>query len=104
MALFRFEFPDATITPKLHILEDHVVDWTKKYGVGCGFFSEQGVEVSHSGINSISHYNKVPSKPLQLKLKHESHLLKTHPHQRCKQPKKKTRGPYKKKEVTVHEH
>lgn len=48
MAIFRFELPDATITPKMHILEDHVGDWLATYKVGLGFFSEHGVEVSHA--------------------------------------------------------
>lgn len=97
MALFRFEFPNATITPKMHILEEHVVPWVKEYKAGLGFFAEVGVEASHSGLKIISpFYDTVPSKPRQLVLKLNAHLLYVHPEQRSKQPKVQRRGPYNK--------
>ena len=97
MALFRYEFPSATVTPKMHILEDHVADWTGKYKAGLGFFAEMGLEASHSGMNSISpFYDTVSSKPQQLVLKLKAHLLSVHPEQRNKQPKIQRRRPCKK--------
>ena len=38
------------ILPKLHFMEDHCLDWIKKYGVGLGLFSEQGGEQLHKTI------------------------------------------------------
>ena len=35
------EFPDATVTPELHILEDHVVPWLQKCKVVFGLLDEQ---------------------------------------------------------------
>ena len=36
MAFHRESFPDSTVTPKLHFLEEHTIPWLKKYQVGCG--------------------------------------------------------------------
>ena len=33
------------MTPKLHILEDHVVPFLEKWGVGLGFWGEHGAHV-----------------------------------------------------------
>lgn len=35
-------FPESAITPKMHILQEHVVEWMKTWHVGLGFHSEQG--------------------------------------------------------------
>ena len=42
LKLYRQLLPNETTTVKMHILEDHVVECMKKYGVGLGFMSEQG--------------------------------------------------------------
>ena len=39
MEFYRKELPQASVTPKLHILEDHVVHWTTKWQFGLGFGS-----------------------------------------------------------------
>jgi hypothetical protein len=33
---YRMNFPTATITPKLHMMEDHVVSFISLWGVGIG--------------------------------------------------------------------
>jgi len=48
--LLRSSFEWASITPKLHILDCHAADWTKKYG-SLGLFSEQGLETCHGNFN-----------------------------------------------------
>ena len=53
MSFYRDSFPHATITPKLHLLEDHVVDFVKQYRVGFGFLGEQGAESIHAKFNGI---------------------------------------------------
>ena len=35
------------VTPKMHILEYHVIDFVKKWKMGCGFYNEQ-VEKSYT--------------------------------------------------------
>lgn len=47
MEFYRQSFPDASVIPKMHILEEHVVRFLRKWGVGCGFLGEQGAESIH---------------------------------------------------------
>ncbi|XP_077985525.1 uncharacterized protein LOC144440134 [Glandiceps talaboti] len=47
----RVHFPHVAITPKLHMLEEHVLPQIQKYGVGLGFLGENGVEAIHHKIN-----------------------------------------------------
>ncbi|KAL9976703.1 hypothetical protein ACROYT_G014030 [Oculina patagonica] len=44
---FREQFPQATIPPKMHMLEDHVVSFIQKWHFPLGFFGEQGGESIH---------------------------------------------------------
>ena len=53
MALYRDSFPSATVTPKLHLLEDHVVPFVRRFNVGFGFLGEQGAESIHAPFNQI---------------------------------------------------
>ena len=52
MKAFRTHYP-GKIIPKMHFLEDHVVDWMRKWEFGLGFHGEQAVESSHSVMNNI---------------------------------------------------
>lgn len=46
--------PGATITPKVHMLEDHTVDFLRQWRVGFGMLSEQGAESIHTVFNQLS--------------------------------------------------
>ena len=48
MSSYREFFPNATILPKMHILEDHVVEWMKRWKIGAGLMGEQGAESIHA--------------------------------------------------------
>ena len=37
MAFYRRNFPEASVLPKMHMLEAHVVPWLRQWGVGLGF-------------------------------------------------------------------
>ena len=52
LEFYRERF-DASFTPKLHILEDHVVPFLRKWRVGFGFHGEQGAESLHASFNKI---------------------------------------------------
>ena len=39
---WRKTWPNETVTPKMHLLESHMVDFIKKWKVGLGFYGEQG--------------------------------------------------------------
>lgn len=51
MEHYRRSFPHATILPKMHVLEDHVLPWLKCWRVGSGLMGEQGALHSHIGAS-----------------------------------------------------
>ena len=53
MKYYREQFPTSTVTPKLHMLEEHIVPWLKKWKVGFGLLGEQGAESIHAHFNSL---------------------------------------------------
>ena len=44
MCFFRENWPDVKITPKLHIVEKHVVDFIAKWEAALGYYGEEGAE------------------------------------------------------------
>ena len=53
MEFFRSNWPAESITPKLHMLEDHVCQFIKQWGFGLGVYDEQGGESIHDELNKI---------------------------------------------------
>ena len=53
MAHYRSSFPHATVLPKMHILEDHVIPWLRKWHVGAGLMGEQGAESLHAHLHTL---------------------------------------------------
>ena len=51
LKFYRLNFPSATVLPKTHFLEDHIVPWIKKWKAGCGLMGEQGAESLHASFN-----------------------------------------------------
>ena len=41
MRYCRANWPNESIPPKIHFLEDHIVEFIKKWKVGLGFYGEQ---------------------------------------------------------------
>ena len=74
---YRATFPKATFLPKMHILEDHVIPWLKRWRIGAGMMGAESihahlmrVERNHQGIaNSVE----------QLKYIFKQHMLETTP-------------------------
>ena len=50
---FRVSFPDASITPKMHLLEDHTLEWAWNWHAGFGLSGEQGAESIHARFNTL---------------------------------------------------
>lgn len=76
MAYYREEFPAATVLPKMHMLEEHVVPWLKKWGVGFGLLGEQGIESIHAHFNSLGRtYRSIPEEVTRLRQLMKEHLL-----------------------------
>ncbi len=53
LQFYRIEFPDARIPPKIHMLEEHMVPWIRRWEIGTWFHSEQGAESIHAVFNSL---------------------------------------------------
>ena len=53
LTFYRQQFVGISITPKLHMIEDHMVDFLRKWRVGCGLLGEQGAESIHIKFNEL---------------------------------------------------
>ena len=61
-------YPKATILPKMHLLEDHVVPWLRRYNLAAGIMGEQGAESIHAHLNRLeATYSGIPNKLSRLK-------------------------------------
>ena len=80
MSFFRSEFPEETVPPKMHMLEEHIIPWVKRWGFGLGFHGEQGGESIHARLNSIRTNMRGFSDDLSiLKSVIETHWIQTSP-------------------------
>lgn len=50
---YQESFPHATITPKFHLLEDHVVSWMQKSHWAVGLHREQGAKYIHKIFSTL---------------------------------------------------
>ena len=76
MAHFRQSWPDVNITPKLHLLEDHVVNFVEKWRSGFGFYGEQGGESIHSLFNILNaRYKNIRNPTKRLQFLMEQHYM-----------------------------
>ena len=81
LAYYRREFPTATTTVKLHLLEDHMTSFLEKWNaVGFGLMAEQGAESVHRDINSIKErYSNMPDPVERLRCTLQEHHLRSSP-------------------------
>ena len=80
MIFLRSKFPDIRRSPKLHILEDHVVPFIRRCGLGPGFYGEQGGESIHKTINAMKHnYSNIKNACERLKYVMCNHLAAANP-------------------------
>ena len=93
MKYLRSTWPEESITPKLHLLEEHALEFIKVWHVGFGFYGEQGAESIHAEFNRLNvTYCRIkpPSRRLQLIVK--EHNLSIHPEAKKLQPAIKRRN------------
>ncbi len=85
MECYRRHFPTASITPKLHLLEDHTVQQLQRFGVGFGLLNEQGGELIHTEFNRTARVVCGMRDPLQrlLTTVRRHHLSTTPEIQKC---------------------
>ena len=53
MEYYCREWPNGSIPPKLHMLEDHATDFVENRKTGFGMYSEQGGESIHNEFNQF---------------------------------------------------
>lgn len=76
----------------MHILEEHVVPWLKKWGVGLGLMGEQGAESIHAYFNSLARtYHSIPDRVERLKAMLREHSLHSTPSLAAQRPPIKKR-------------
>ena len=51
MSFHWTHFPAATVTPKMHMLEEHTVPFLRRWHIRFGFMGEQGAESIHNSIS-----------------------------------------------------
>ena len=92
MSHYRSSFPHATVLPKMHILEDHVIPWLRKWHVGAGLMGEQGAESLHAHLHKLEMDNKGVTVPLnRLKYTFQMYNIETAPQLLELQPEIKKR-------------
>ena len=68
-------------TVKMHLLEDHMVEWISTHQAGCGLMGEQGAESIHAKFNSlIRTYSGIRNSTAKLKSIMIEHYLNVSPH------------------------
>ena len=87
LSCYRDAFPHASITPKLHMMEDHLVPFLKKWKVGFGFLGEQGAEFIPARFNNIRrNYTNMPKTVTRLEAILREHLSQVCPKNIVKLP------------------
>lgn len=85
-------YPKATIIPKIHLLEDHMVGWLRRFHLGAGLMGEQGAESIHAHIKRLEdNYSSIPNKLDRLKYIFNIYSLETAPSLQTLKPAIKTR-------------
>lgn len=68
------------ITPKLHLLEDHVIPFARRFEVGLGLLAEQGSESIHARFNTLArNYHAMPNELQRLTAISQQHLVSVLP-------------------------
>ena len=88
----RTSFPSASVLPKMHLLEAHMVGWLRKYHLGTGFMGEQGAESIHAHLNRLERtYSSMRNQLDQLKQIFTVYSVEVDPGLQTLKPEVKTR-------------
>lgn len=80
MYFYRESFPNATVLPKMHMLEEHVVPWLRRWHIGFGLMGEQGAESIHAYFNTlVKTFRGIYDPVTRLKRMLHEHLLHVAP-------------------------
>lgn len=76
----------------MHLLEDHMVPWLRRWNLGAGFMGEQGAESIHAHINRLeATYSGIPNRVDRLKYIFKMYAIETAPSLLTLKPAIKTR-------------
>ena len=85
--ILQDELPSATFIPKLHMLEDHIVPWVKRWRIGCGCMGEQGAESLHASFNQTERaYKNMKDRVDRLHVVLQNHHFKILPFTQSLEP------------------
>lgn len=77
MDFYRDAFPKATILPKLHMLEEHMIPFLKKWRLRMGVLGEQGAKSIHARFNNIKQsYSSMPNPVQRLECVMAEHIMR----------------------------
>ena len=80
MVYYRGNWPNESVTPKMHLLEYHAVPFIRKWGSGFGLYGEQGVESLHAVFNSLKiSYQAMKSPTERLMAMMKEHYSRVNP-------------------------
>jgi hypothetical protein len=78
-AFFLKNFPEESVTPKMHYIVEHYPAFARMWG-SIGMYSEQNMESTHPHINQLQRtYATIPNKGEQLKQVFRQHHLQQSP-------------------------
>ena len=79
MEYYCTEWPNGSIPPKLHMLEDHATDFVEKWKTGFGMYGEQGGESIHNEFNQFkTTYCRMQSASKRLESILQEHYSRIH--------------------------
>ena len=102
MSYWRKNWANESVTPKMHILEEHMVPFIRKWKMGCGFYGEQGAEGIHREFNKLRDNHASINDPVKrLRCIMKRHHINSFPKAQNEdlKPTINRRGPYKKRRL-----
>ena len=92
LMFYRKNFSHATVLPKMHLLEDHVIPWVRRWRLGSGLMGEQGAESIHAHVMRLERVHQgIPDALQRLKYIVKEHILESDPSLTCLRPSPKRR-------------
>ena len=89
---FHQHWPNDTIPPKLHLLEDHAADFMERWSTGHGIYDEHGAESIHKVFNILRRtYSSIQPASKRLESMMNEHLCLVHPDAKSLKPEIKRR-------------
>ena len=84
MEFYPENFLYSTVLPKMHILDDHIVPWMRRWRLGSGLIGEQGAEFIHAHIMKLEKVHRgIPDDVERLEYIMKEHILEFDPSLTC---------------------